>query len=241
MNTEQKRKRIELAVKLGALGLVSFIVSPVILLVLKGMVGLIAAIAVGWAAIWFTPVVASMFANWRIKALKAEAFRNPIETLQNQYIKGKEKLADFREKIKDSVAEFENFKSKLAGFVQKYPQEAQKFEDAKLKLSRLITQHKTRFQKAEQELEAQQAEIVKASAIWDMANALNAASDAVGMTEEDFFARIQTETAFDSVTKNFNSALAELEVGFLEETEVKASAGVALNTPVTKEKIGINN
>jgi len=84
---EQKRKRIELAVKITAFSIIGFLVAPVILLVIKGLVGLIVAGIIGFAAIQFAPYLGMVIANWRLKALKAEARKNPVETLQNIYVR----------------------------------------------------------------------------------------------------------------------------------------------------------
>ena len=219
MNTEQKRKRIELAVKLVGLGIAGFIVAPFVFIAIKGLVGLVLAALFGWAVVWFTPVVATTLANWRLKALKAEASRNPVETLQNDYIKRREKLGEFREAIKTFMAEIENFADKLSAFAKQYPQEAPKFKSNLEKMKQLLSLRQNKYKQAERQLEAYELEIQKAGAIWEMGQAAAAMNQAAGMTEEDFMAKVMVETALDSVQKNLNSALAELEVSLLEESE----------------------
>lgn len=58
-------------------------VTALAFMVAKGLFALLLAIVMGLALVNFTPVIAMKFANWKLKAIKAEAAANPIETLQN--------------------------------------------------------------------------------------------------------------------------------------------------------------
>lgn len=49
----------------------------------KGIFAIGLAIVLGLAVVYGTPVLAMKFANWKLKAIKAEAAKNPIESLQN--------------------------------------------------------------------------------------------------------------------------------------------------------------
>jgi hypothetical protein len=101
---EVKRKRIETAVKILALGVVGFFVAPFIFAAIGGMIGLAIAGVVGLVAINLAPSVAVAVANWRLKALKAVAAANPIETLENRYQDRQSALAGIRENIKKSYS-----------------------------------------------------------------------------------------------------------------------------------------
>ena len=85
---ETKRKHIEMAMKVLGLGALCLILGPIYLTLLHGMAALVAlgiASAVGFAVVNLLPAFAASVANWRLKALKAVAAANPIETLENQY------------------------------------------------------------------------------------------------------------------------------------------------------------
>lgn len=221
MNTdiEQKRKRIETIAKVLGLGLAGFIVAPVIFLTIKGIIGLIVTAAICLPFIYATPAIGSALANWRLKLLKAEAARNPVETLQNDYVKRQEALVSFAEAIKKFIAEKESFAEKLDGFKTQYPTEAPKFALQLGKMEQLLTLRKQKYKQAQRSLELYESEIQKAGAIWEMGQAAAQMSKAAGMSDADFFAKIQVETALDSVQKNLNIAFADLEVSLLDENE----------------------
>ena len=55
---DQKRKRIEMLVKLAGLGIAGFLVAPFILATIQGIVGLAVALALGWGLVNFAPFFA---------------------------------------------------------------------------------------------------------------------------------------------------------------------------------------
>ena len=52
--------------------------------------------------------------------------------------------------------------------------------------------------------------------IWDAAQAAAAARETSGLTEDEFFAKLRAETAFDSIQKSYNDALASLDSALLD-------------------------
>lgn len=104
IDIEAKRRFTENAAKIIGLGVISFLVAPIILIVIHGLIGLIVAVAIGGLAINMAPAGAAMLANWRVKALKAVAAANPIETLENQYKDRQGALFRIRDNIKQSYA-----------------------------------------------------------------------------------------------------------------------------------------
>lgn len=253
MNTtpEVKRKRIEMAIKVLGLGVAGFIVAPFVFIAVKGLLGLALAAAVGYGIIYFTPVVASMIANWRLKAIKAEAMRNPVETLQNDYLKRQNALDEFKTAIVTFSAEVKNFADRLVNFSKQYPAEADKFKDQLSKMRQLLDLRQRKYQGAQDSLAAYSLEIEKAGAIWEMGQAAAKMNEAAGMSEDDWLAKIQTETALNSIQKNLNEAFAELEIAVLDEDKERAKTMYAekqVNAEVTtpdsskntRQKVSVN-
>ncbi len=214
---DKKRKRIETAVKVLGFGVSGFVVAPFVFLAIKGIIGLVVAAAITLPIIYATPAIGSMLANWRLKLLKAEASRNPVETLQNDYMKQQQALFQFADAIKKFIAERNSFTDKLQGFKKQYPEEAPKFALQLSKMDQLLELRKQKYQQAQKSLALYESEIQKAGAIWEMGQAAAQMSDAAGMTEDDFFAKIQVETALDAVQKQMSVAFADLEVSLLDE------------------------
>lgn len=219
---ESKRKRIETVVKILAFLVVGFIVAPFIFISIQGLIGLIAASAISFVAINFIPWFGAKVANWRLKAIKHEAAQNPIETLQNDYNSRIGALQAFRTSIRDFAGEVGTFKDKLVDFKKQYPNEAAKFDEQYNQMVTLLELRKSKYQEAKGNLSLYEGEIGKATAIWEMAQAAAKMNKAAGVDADEFFAKIQVETALDSVQKSLNSAFADLEISLLDENGKKA-------------------
>ena len=100
LTLQTRRNRIETGVKVVGLAVAGFVVAPFISVAIQGIIGLAVAATVSLGIVYATPAVASSLANWRLKLIKAEAMRNPVETLQNQYVKKQQALEEFREQIR---------------------------------------------------------------------------------------------------------------------------------------------
>lgn len=87
-----KKKRVAVVVMalLFPVGVIA--VTSLAFMVAKGLFALGLAVVLGLALVNFTPVAAMKFANWKLKAIKAEAAANPIESLQNLALQEDEKL-----------------------------------------------------------------------------------------------------------------------------------------------------
>lgn len=217
MDLEARRQRIQNIVRLLALLTVGFFVAPFIFIAIKGLVGLAIAGTMGIGMYYLSFPISAALANWRLKLIKAEAARNPVETLQNDYQKRQSALNSFKESIRNFTAEVQTFADKLSMFTKQYPAEAPKYRDQLSKMNQLLQLREAKFKQAQKNLADYEMEIQKAGAIWEMGCAAAKMNKAAGMTEDDFFAKIQVETALDSVQKNLNMAFADLEVSLLDE------------------------
>lgn len=216
-DTEQKRKRIEMMVKLGVALVVSFFVAPFIFVAIKGALGLLAAGVIGIVAINVAPWLGAKAANLRLKAIKHEAATNPIETLQNELKARMEALSRFREAIESSIASVNSYATKLEGFKKQYPADAAKFDEQHAQARAHLEIKKQKYKTAKANLVLFEGEIEKANAIWQLALAAADMNKATGVNEDDFFAKIQVETALDSVQKSIGTAFADLELSVLDE------------------------
>lgn len=212
-----RKQKLATKVKWGLAALAALIVSPVIFMVVQGLVGLAIAGVVGLAIISFSPVVAMKFANWKLKAIKAEAAANPVETMQNVYNEKERAVDGFSRRIEDFATEVMNFESKLAGFRTEFPAEAPRFDATHQAMLKLLQLRRARLTEARSELRRFAGEIRKADAIWKMGQAAQSMTKAAGMTEDDFMQRIKKDTAIESVQHNLNRAFAQLESALAEE------------------------
>lgn len=229
---ELKRERIERIVKYAALPIIGFIVAPYIYLSIKGLIGLIVAGVISVIVVNMIPWFAAVVANWRLKALKHEAAKNPIETLENDYKRRHDALVAFRQSILNSKAEVAGFGDKLEDFKSEYPNDAAKFDEQYRKMVELLRLKARKYEQAKANLQSYEAEIDRARAIWKMAQAAAQMNKAAGVDTDEFFAKIQVETALGSVQKNLNLAFAELEMSLADETSGHKGAPAIAVAPV---------
>lgn len=158
---EKRRKRIETVMKVLGLGIVGFFVAPFIFLSIKGIIGLFIAVVLSVLIITvFVPWFAKAVANWRLKALKAEAAKNPIETLDNEYLRRKQQILDYRNKVRTFAAEVKNFGDQVAAFKKETfddPKEAAaesaSFDEKLVKMKQLLALRTEKYVRAQEGLE----------------------------------------------------------------------------------------
>ena len=212
LTPEQKKARAEKYAKYVIAGVVCAAVSPFIFLVVKGMVGLIIAAAVGFTTLQFTPWFAMKIANLRMKAIMNEASKNPIETMNNVYRENMQTIQQTDQKIAQFEGRLGDFKSKMNWFQQKYPNDVQQFQDTADKMQAVLTRQKAKQKAAKIAARDFHDQIVRAEAIYEMALSAHAVQELSGDLEKQVFQDIKKRVAFDSVTHSFNVAVAELSV-----------------------------
>lgn len=242
LTVEQRKARLAAGVKWG-LGLIgAAIVAPVVFLAVQGLVGLILAGVLGLAIVHGAPVLSMRFANWKIKAIKAEAARNPVETMQAVLQEKDRSVDSFAQRVEDFATEVRNFGNKLDGFRAQFPAEAPKFEETHEQMKKLLELRRRRLKEAREELARFEGEIRKADAIWKMAQAASSMHRAAGMTEDSIMQRIKTETAIDSVQSSLNRALSQLETSLSEEAvalEHNPSPTIDVHAVEVRERVGL--
>lgn len=216
-NLDQRRKRIETVIKIAAMLVTGFFVAPFIFISIKGLFGLLVAAVFGVAAINLAPWFASMCANWRLKALKAEAMKNPVETLQNDYRIRQENLAKYRESIVQFAAGIKNYEDRFKTFQKQHPDDAMKFAATLLKMKQLLDIRTKKYQDAERGLKEYEIEIEKAGAVWEMSVESAKLNKLAGVDTDEFERQLQSKTAIGSIQTSLNMAFSELELSLQEE------------------------
>ena len=207
----QKRKRLTKWTQIGLL-VVALIAAPIVFLLIKGIIGLAIAGILGLAVVSFAPVVSMKFANWKLQAIKAEAAKNPVETLQNVYNERLAQKSTFKEKITIFRAKTATFADKVEGFKERYPQDAAKFEQQLAQMRKLLSRREARYRKVSEDLEKFAGVIQRADAIWQMGLAAADMNAAAGEFDgEQMYERIKVETALDSIQDSMNLAFSEME------------------------------
>lgn len=220
---EIRKQKIATIAKWG-LGLAgAVIISPIIFLAVKGLIGFAIAGIVGIAIINFAPVISMKFANWKVKAIVNEAQDNPIETMTNLLVQKRAAFNRFKTSVEDAATATKNFEQKTIEFSKKFPHRAAEFQAQLDNMKRLVQQKKAALKEADASLDAGEMKLVEMRAYWDMSQAAQAANKAAGMDTGDVFEKLKADTAVDAVFESMNKAFAQLEVAAaLGENDVPA-------------------
>lgn len=210
--TEVTRAKIDKWGKIVIAGLICLAVSPIIFSVVKGALGLLVAFVVGSTALAFTPWFTMKLANWKVKAIVAEAKENPIETLINLISEKKQAFRLFKENVTKAVAARETFKNKCDDFARKYPARAPEFQKQLENMTVNVSRLKKSLNDAESAIQQGEDKLEEMKAYWAMSEAAIEANKAAGMDIGDMYAKLKADTAVDAVFDNMNLAFAEMEV-----------------------------
>lgn len=222
--TDPRAKRWGIVAKYAALLGVGFFVAPFIFTAITGLVGLLTAGGI-MLATWMTmPAIEAGAANLRLKFIKAEAARNPVETLQNDLRDKMVALDERKKNIQKLDGQIRMFSDKVDGIKTKYgPQDSGylKLSADLTDLRRILAHRGQKWKEARKQLDRYGEEIERASMIWDAGNAAAAARESSGLSEDEFYAKLRAETAFDAIQTGYNEALASLDTALLEEPDAQ--------------------
>lgn len=222
LTPEQRKQRTEMILKVLGVGVVGFLVAPFVLSAIGGILGLTVAAGLSFVAInmvsWFSLKVA----NWRLKAIKHEAMKNPVETLQNEYVKKDQALKSFKENIRTFAGQVLTFGDQVKQYVKDGLEDAQTYVEQLAKMKKLLELRQAKYQQAVEALAQFAQTIQQTDRKWKMACAAMAMNEAAGQMEGDVFDKICIETALDSVQTKLNESFADLEVALMDNEKEKA-------------------
>jgi len=249
LTPEQRKQRTELIVKIVGLLGVCLVLGPLAGTIAAGL-GALAALLVGVAGIFvvwkFIPWFALKIGNARLKAIKAEAMKNPVETLQNQLVEKRKSLDSFKENIRVFAAQVLSFSDEVKKYVKDGLEDAQTYVEQLAKMKKVLELRQQRYKDAEQTLVEFEETIQRTDRKWKMACAAAKMNEAAGEIEGDVFDKICIETAMSSVQDKLNQSFADLEIALMDEDKSKKQIqdrvinveSTPINTPV-RQKIAV--
>ena len=220
----KRTQKIEACAKIGLAAFAIFLVAPFVFVLIKGVLGVAAAVLIAAVIIALAPTASLMIANMGVSTLKFEAGRNPVETLQNEYKQRAIQLEDRKETIERGIAKLKSFESKVASLKMRFPEEATQFEAQLETMQSLLRLRKEKYKAAAKELDGFHEIVEKADAIWQVSQALNDLEDGQDAAAE-FYSELRTKTALDSVQESLGQSFAALDTSLLEEEVEKNALG----------------
>jgi hypothetical protein len=241
IDIDKKRKRTETLVKVGLLCVAAFFFAPIAATVVTGLVGLIVAGSIGCGVIFFAPWVAQKAGNLRLRLITAEAAKNPIQTLQGDLRDKTIALDNRKTAIENLNGQIRTFSDRVDAIADKYG----KNDPSYVKLSgdladlkRVYVDRCKKWNEAHKQLGLFGDQIDRAKMIWDAGLAAASARESSGLTEGEFYAKLKSDTAFDAIQNNYNTALASLDTALDDgkTPEQVTDAEVVVDAPMPKNK-----
>lgn len=237
---EVRKKRIAHRWKVGLALLVGVVAAPIVVAGIEGLAGLIVIWLLATAAVQLAPVVAMKMANWRLKSMKEEAEKNPIETMQNIFAEKSKEIVSQDQKIAEFAGRAADFQDKVIGLRKKFPEDAAKFDTAIDAMRRSLEVKKRRQREAKQEQAAYAAQIERAIAVMDVAKSMQSAAELSAEAEQKVFRDIKNQVAFDTINHRFNTVVAALaaevedDKAFVIDVVADPPRQIVMGTPDTE-------
>lgn len=216
--------KIESIVKYGAGAVVLGISGFLALFLIKSIVAL-TIVTVGGLALWnFLPVFAQWAAQMKIKGIKYNSSKNPVEDLQLIYIKKSKEIESAAIAITSFSKETKEYKDKLDSFIQRRPERAESFTSTYDSMKRVRDIQLTKLQQSREKLKDFEGVIIEAEDIWNMTQAALKANKAMRKFDmPDPMDEIRQRTAYDAILGSLNQVTAELETAIaLDYTKLDA-------------------
>lgn len=228
---QKKSKWIKLGVGIGVVTLLG----PILWFAVSAMLGaaalglataLVGAICL--AIVNFTPVVAMKLENAKINAIKAEATKNPIPTLQASLIEDKKARDEDDRAITDFDSEISNIEDKFDTLTRDLtPKDVDKFRsDIEEMKTELFAQQKD-LAEVDRIIGLKEVAIKRASAIWQLSMVIGGANAKFSQRNADAaIKQIKEETAIDSVNKAMATSRAQLRQRVRNRQEAPSPLGI---------------
>lgn len=175
------------------------------------------AAAVGLAAVNFAPVMAMKFANWKLRALKAEAEANPIETLENQQIEKEKALTAEAQAITEFDTAVCTFRDELENEKVQFPEAYNSGLPTLRNMQRLLEFRRQKYKRAQAALAERRKAVEAARSKYRVALAAQKVTKAAGQIEGNVLDKILEDIAFTSVDNAVNTSMAELRTAIMVE------------------------
>lgn len=205
------------------------ILAPLTLLAVGGLWG-VALFAVSVALIQkLRRPVFNWIANKELQLVKAEARRNPVETLEVEYRTRSAEIDRRQSRLKELATNNANLKGKVDEILERFkdpndPDYVRLF-NIHAKLVVAYNRKLASLRDARESLVEFGRVIERSQLIWEAGIAALEAGESSGYTEDDFMRELQTKTAIDAVNKKFHSAISAIDVeNDLEAPGVSSSA-----------------
>jgi hypothetical protein len=237
MNNETKRKLWKWGGFAVGFMAISFLFAPIAFSVFQGALGLLAFLAVFIVGNALLFPLTTRLANWRLKLIKEEAERNPIETMENQLREKQRSLVAYKNALERSMGFVKNFGSKLAKTKQEHPNspEIPELEKNYNLQVRAIEHRRAKYREGQETLVKFERDVERQRDIWALILDARQMNEAMGAddSEKKFLEKLQMDTAHAAVASEMNAVFAGIELELEEEGQNPAQPPKAPTVKIT--------
>jgi hypothetical protein len=209
---EEKRAKVATVVKYGLGILAVGLLEPVLVASMQGAAAAAVIVVGAVVAVNMFPVLEMKIKNWKIKEIKKEATKNPIPTLQNQWVLKHEQLQERASKVTEFNAATRTFDDKVKTYIVKYPEDEKMYVTQLNQMKYALGKQLVGLRQSAKDLDDFSNLISITSDKWDMALALIAANEATAKFEQlDPIEFVKQQTALSAVQNAVNKSFAQLD------------------------------
>ncbi len=194
----------------------SLLIAPIIMGIIKGMVGTIAALVIGAIAYMVLPAFAEWITLKRFALKRIVISKAPVEKLWTRLKERMANVEEFRKKLKEQLALLEGYKRRTADMIKKYPQDAEIHETKLQRFERAVSIRVDKYVLLKQNVADFKDICIKAEDDWEMACA-DAEMGALLEMEEDFEKQLEERFALKAVEKKVDEAFASMTLTMIDE------------------------
>ncbi len=193
---------------------VGFLVAPYIWVAIGGLLGLLVAGGI-MGTTWFClPWLQMKAANLRLSLIKHEAATSPVPTLLNEHARQTQELNQRKEGIETLAGANRTVAETISKLEREFP-DSPELPQLRQDYVDLCDYEKTveaDWKACYVTLGEFSNEIRRASRLWDAACAIAKARGLSSLSQEEWTAKMKTETSFDAIRQKLNTGLAGLNV-----------------------------
>jgi len=214
VNWTEQAKKLKTSYVVTAL-LLGLIVSPIIFMVLKGLVGLIIAAVVLLSVSAAAGPMGQKLANMRLAAMKKEALTHAKEQLQNEFLRRQTALDNMRKSLEQLIGRANTMMAKGRENIKKYPDDDSYPREVDA-ISQLLSLRKTKYAETVDAVKAFKHQVDRAVDKLEFADMAREIRDAAGVIS-DPLQEILASTSLAAAENAMNAAFADLEITLVNE------------------------
>lgn len=188
------------------------LLAPYVALAIGGIVGIGVAIVLGLIIVHFSPTISSILANQALKLLKWDVRKNPVTTMENILLRGRERYEEQAKMVKTYAGAVSTFETHVKTLAKDFPEDAANLQGRLDDMKRMLAFKYAAQRNLNAELLKYEKQIDRARALWAAAQAGEAVDALSGvMTKKQAIDRIKNDTAIQAIEDSLNRSSAQLD------------------------------